>query len=71
LKNKRRRIMTIEKLVVKEFEVKEDSGQLEVGTKFSYFVDPVSGIAYRPTEGFEVTGENLMDRFVEVDPEDD
>jgi hypothetical protein len=67
---KRRRKMTIEKLVVKEFEVKVDSEQLEIGNKFSYFVDPVTDKVYRPVEGFEVTGENLMDRFVEVGREE-
>jgi hypothetical protein len=57
--------MSIEKLTVKEFTVKEDDPSLAVGDVYSYFVDEY-GMVYRPKEGFTVTGENLMDRFVEL-----
>jgi len=57
--------MSIEKLTVKEFVVKEGDGSLEIGDVYTYFVDGY-GMVYRPKEGFTVTGENLMDRFVEL-----
>jgi hypothetical protein len=62
--------MTIEKLTVKEFTVKEDADQMAVGETYSYFVDDY-GKLYRPREGFTVTGENLMDRFEEIGELDD
>lgn len=63
--------MTIEKLVVKEFTVHEESGQMDVGEKYSVFVDPYDNKVYRPIEGFEVTGEKLMELFVEVEKDED
>jgi hypothetical protein len=57
--------MSIEKLTVKEFAVKEDTDQMAVGEIYTYFVDDYGKI-YRPKEGFTVTGENLMDRFEEI-----
>ena len=57
--------MSIEKLVVKEFVVKENAEQLATGEVYTYFVDDY-GTLYRPKEGFTVTGENLIDRFVEL-----
>ena len=57
--------MTIEKLTVKEFTVTEDAERLATGEVYTYFVDDY-GILYRPKEGFTVTGENLIDRFVEL-----
>ena len=62
--------MSIEKLTVKEFVVKEDDPSLEIGDIYTYFVDEY-GMVYRPKEGFTVTGENLMDRFEEVGELDD
>lgn len=61
----RRRIMSIEKLTVKEFAVKESDEQMDVGDTYSYFVDDY-GKVYRPKEGFTVTGEKLMDLFEEI-----
>lgn len=58
--------MSIEKLVVKEFVVQEDADKLATGEVYTYFVDDY-GKLYRPREGFTVTGENLMDRFKEVE----
>lgn len=58
--------MSIEKLVVKEFVVQEDANKLAIGEIYTYFVDDY-GKLYRPREGFTVTGENLMDRFKEVE----
>jgi hypothetical protein len=57
--------MSVEKLTVKEFAVKEDTDQMAIGEIYTYFVDDY-GKLYRPREGFTVTGENLMDRFEEV-----
>lgn len=57
--------MSIEKLVVKEFIVKEDEEQMAVGEVYTFFVDDY-GKLYRPREGFTITGENLMDRFEKV-----
>lgn len=57
--------MSIEKLVVKEFVVKEGDGSLEIGDIYTYFVDDY-GMVYRPKEGFTVTGEKLIDKFVEL-----
>ncbi len=57
--------MTIEKLVVKEYVVKRGDLKLDVGDVYTYFVDDY-GTIYRPKEGFTVTGEKLMDKFVEV-----
>ena len=57
--------MSIEKLVVKEFTVKEGDGSLAVGDVYSYFVDEY-GMVYRPKAGFTVTGEKLTDKFVEL-----
>ena len=61
----------MKKLVVKEFTVtEEDKSQereLQPGDKYSYFEDPETGKCYRPVEGFTVTGEDLSDRFVEIE----
>jgi hypothetical protein len=57
----------IKKLVAVEFTVDEDCEELELGEKYSYFVDPVTGKYYRPIDGFEITGDNLNDLFVEVE----
>jgi hypothetical protein len=57
--------MTIEKLVVKEFVVKEDDWRLETGETYTYFVDDY-GKFYRPKEGFTITGEALLDKFEEM-----
>jgi hypothetical protein len=62
--------MTIERLIVKEFVVEEGTKHLEVGERFSYFVDEYDTV-YRPRDGFTVTGENLMDHFVEVERQED
>ena len=56
----------IKKLIVKEFEVKESSGSLSVGAKYSYFQDPSTQKYYRPKEVFEVTGVELETLFEEV-----
>lgn len=59
--------MTVKKLVVEErtFE-DEETYTYYPGETYSYFVDPETGKFYRPKEGFEVTGEDLEDHFVEV-----
>jgi hypothetical protein len=61
--------MAIKKLVVEEFEVGEEPPEVaKKGYKYSYFKDPETGKFYRPKSTFEVTGENLEDLFVEVEP---
>jgi hypothetical protein len=55
------------KLVVKEFVVEENSGQMEVGEIYSHFLDPETNKFYRPVEGLEITGEDLSDRFKEIE----
>ncbi|MHC1739705.1 MAG: hypothetical protein AB9897_01185 [Anaerolineaceae bacterium] len=35
------------------------------GHTASYLMDPETGKYYRPVAGFEITGENLEDKFVE------
>ena len=57
----------ITKLIVKEFAVDEDSGDLEIGEKYSYFYDEQTGKYYRPKNSFFVTGKDLEDLFIEVD----
>ena len=57
--------MSIEKLTVKEFVVKEEDEKMEVGQTYSYFVDDY-GKVYRPKEGFEVTGENVTSLFEKI-----
>jgi len=59
----------MKRLVVSEFVVEDGMKPIKTGEKFSCFVDPETGRYYRPVEGFEVTGEDLSDRFVEVIPE--
>lgn len=70
---KRKENGMIKKLVVKEFDAIEGDQQrlttaMEKGSyKYSYFQDPKTGKYYRPTKKFTVTGEDLLDRFVEVE----
>jgi len=65
--------MKIKKLVVKEFTIEKDDTEkwkketLIVGSKYSHFIDPKTKKFYRPVEGFSVTGEDLSDRFIELD----
>ena len=62
----------MERLVVKEFEIKESEledktgDHYDVGEKYSYFYDPETNKYYRPKECFEVRGKNLEDKFEEV-----
>lgn len=56
------------KLVVREFVVGENpkDRQLEEGEKYSCFQDPETKKYYRPVKDFEVTGNNLEDKFIEL-----
>lgn len=64
----------INRLVVEEFDAVEGDEQRLItviekgGYKYSWFKDPETGKYYRPIEGFIVTGTDLSDRFVEVEP---
>jgi len=57
----------MKKVIVKEFTVQPgDAERLRIGEKYSCFVDPETGRYYRPVDGFEVHGDDLSDRFIEI-----
>lgn len=58
----------MKELIAEEFTKDGTEEELEIGDRYSYFKDPITGKYYRPVEGFTVTGENLDDRFIEVLP---
>ena len=63
--------MPIKKLIVREFEVDKYDRKKhrlpQIGEKYTHFQDPDTGKWYRPVDGFTVTGEDLSDRFVEIE----
>ena len=61
----------ITKLVAKRFTVTEEfTITYKKGYVYTYMIDPETGKAYDPIEGYEVTGENLGSMFKEVMFED-
>ena len=60
----------ITKLVVEEFEVNESNpaAPADMGFKYSYFKDPLTGKYYRPKSTYEVTGDDLEQLFEELIP---
>jgi hypothetical protein len=62
--------MSIKKLVVVEFEVGDGNPPTlaDVGFKYSYFQDPLTGKYYRPKSTYEVTGDDLETLFEELIP---
>ena len=60
--------MAIKKLIVKEFQTKkEEVLTIKTGYSYSYFQDPETGKYYRPKPGFVITGEDLQEKFIEID----
>lgn len=59
----------VTKLLVKEFVIPEDNSVKlpQPGFKYSYFFDPETGKYYRPKSTFEVTGDDLLTLFEEVE----
>ena len=57
----------ITKLVAKRFTVTEEfTITYKKGYVYTYMIDPETGKAYDPIEGYEVTGEDLGSMFREI-----
>ena len=57
----------ITKLVAKQFTINEEfTITYKKGYIYTYMIDPKTGKAYDPIEGYEVTGEDLGSMFREI-----